>query len=162
MMRATASCLAVALLCMGVLCGCPSKHDPDQARLRQELGLNVPLWVELECNKKGKPVFGDYSVLKMPDEKMVWAIAKLGDKCRIYGALQRKGSRKTDLCDIRFRSKNPVVDSGRCKCVAGRYDLEEGRPTSKKCCRKYPDSVYCKPADAPMPELKTPESDPEY
>jgi len=139
----------VASLCFPMAC---RTGLSDQERLQQELGGSVPLWVDLECSKRGKPRFKDYSVLKMPDEKVVWALARLGEYCRVYGALIKKTTKKTDLCDIRFRSKDPVVATGRCRCVPGRYKLEEGRPTSERCCEKHPDSVYCRPTDAPEPE----------
>jgi hypothetical protein len=131
--------------------GCrTSRSQEDQLRLQRELGVKIPLWVELECTKKGKPRFKEYSILKMPDEAINWALAKLDDHCRIYGTLTTKGGRKPDMCDIRFRSRDAVVDTGRCRCVAGRYVLEEGYPTSKRCCKKYPEKVYCKePVETP-------------
>lgn len=136
--------LIVAAACL-FAASCKTTQAEDQLKLQAELGGKIPLWVEVECSKKGKPIFNDYSVLKMPDEKVVWALAKLDDFCRVYGALVKKGRKGTDLCDIRFRSQEPVSTKGRCRCVAGRYKLQEGRPTSKRCCEKHPDSVHCKP-----------------
>ncbi len=144
--------LTIALV-LPALGGCRTTGG-DQAKLQRELGANVPLWVELECSKKGKPRFKEYSVLKLPTEKVGWALAKLDDDCRVYGTLAEKGTR-ADLCDIRYRSKQPVNQGKRCRCVAGRYDLEEGYPSSKRCCKKYPDKVYCKEKSPPPEELPT-------
>lgn len=127
------------------LTGCPSAHTDDHgSMLDKELGVDVPLWVEVECSKRGRASFGEYSILKMPNEKVQWALAKLGEKCRVFGAIIPKTSGKADPCDIRLRSVKPVVETGRCKCVPGRYLLQEGRPTSKRCCERFPDKVYCK------------------
>ncbi len=147
--------IAMGLL-LTVLGGCRTTNS-DQTMLQRELGANVPLWVDLECSNKGKPRFKEYSVLKLPTEIVGWALARLDDKCRVYGTIVEKGA-TADLCDIRYRSKQPVTTGNRCRCVAGRYDLEEGYPSSKHCCQKYPDKVYCKekaqlPVDAPTDTL---------
>lgn len=152
---------AASIAALLFLTGCPSAHTGDQpTMLDRELGVEVPLWVDVDCSQKGRTSFGEYSVLKMPGEKVQWTLAKLGDKCRVFGAIIPKETRKADLCDIRLRSVKPVVEEGRCRCVAGRYQLEEGRPTSKRCCERYPDKVYCKgaPDDSDAPE--TPEDTP--
>ena len=146
--------LAIALL-LPALGGCRTTGaDGDQAKLQRELGANVPLWVEVDCSSRGKPKFKEYSVLKLPTEAVGWALARLDDDCRVYGTLVEAGQ-KADLCDIRYRSKDPVVTGKRCRCVPGRYDLEEGYPSSDRCCKKYPEKVYCKekstPPDAPSP-----------
>jgi hypothetical protein len=150
--------LATAAIVLALLGGCrTTKSQEDQVRLQRELGANVPLWVEVECTKRGKPRFKDYSVLKLPIEKVGWALARLDDHCRVYGTLT-DGTRDADLCDIRFRSRDPVVEGARCKCVPGRYVLEEGYPTSKRCCEKYPEKVYCRKLyESPPP---TPEETP--
>jgi hypothetical protein len=138
-----------------LLTGCPSAHTDDQGSLLdRELGVDVPLWVEVECSGRGRASFGDYSILKMPNEKVQWVLAKLGEKCRVYGAIIPKTSRKADPCDIRLRSVDPVVETGRCKCVPGRYLLHEGRPTSKRCCERFPDRVYCKEDTPPLQPLE--------
>jgi len=143
---------ACAIACLAILLasGCRTTAENDQSRLEAELGLKIPLWVEVECTKSGKPKFKDYSVLKMPTEKVLWSMAKLPeDYCRIYGAIVPKTAKSADLCDIRFRSKEPVSPDGKCRCTAGKYVLQEGRPTSQRCCEKYPDKVYCKPPEEP-------------
>jgi hypothetical protein len=156
---------AVAVLLAMLLTGCPSKHDPDADRLKAELGVGIPLWVDVEC-KAGRPVFKDYSVLKLPDERDDWALVKLDQSCRIYGALVKKSVKKADMCDIRFRTRQELVPAGqRCACIAGRHELEEGRPTSKHCCEKFPDKPYCRDVTTPMPpvppEVPPPEPAPE-
>jgi hypothetical protein len=141
--------VAIAFL-LPLVEGCRTTGS-DQAKLQRELGANVPLWVDVECSSKGKPRFKEYSLLKMPTEVVGWALARLDDDCRVYGTLVEKGA-KADLCDIRYRSKDPVVAGKRCRCAAGRYVLEEGYPSSKRCCKKYPDKVYCKEKVAPPDE----------
>jgi hypothetical protein len=160
-MRAIIRVCLPLLLAALLSASCRSSPEEQDARLRGELGFKVSLWVETECTKSGKTVFKDYSVLKLPDEKVVWTIAKIENDCRVYGAIVKKNQKQADLCDIRFRSKLPIVAEGKCRCVAGRFDLEEGRPTSKRCCEKYPDKVYCKPepgAEQPAtePQVDTP------
>jgi hypothetical protein len=131
--------------------GCKTtRSDTEQQKLQRELGAKVPLWVELECSRKGQPRFKEYSVLKLPTEAVGWALARLDDHCRVYGTLVEKVA-TADLCDIRYRSKEPVTTGPRCKCIPGRYDLEEGYPSSKRCCEKYPEKVYCKQPVAPPP-----------
>jgi hypothetical protein len=131
-----------AVLLLTLVGGCRTTGG-NQARLQRELGANVPLWVDVECSENDKTRFKEYSVLKMPTEVVGWTLARLDDDCRVYGSLVEKGA-KADLCDIRYRSKDPVVQGERCRCVAGRYVLEEGYPSSKRCCEKYPEKVYCK------------------
>ena len=106
----------------------------------------------------------DFSVLKMPDERLFWAISYRDKECRIYGAiLKQDDTRSPDDCDVRFRSKDPLPKTGkRCRCVPGRYDLQEGRSTAVKCCARYPDSVHCKdklPAPDVEPESEAPGAD---
>lgn len=145
----------VALLAAG--CGGPAGSDGTGHPLAKnspaiESPIEIPLWVDLTCDAGGNPVYGTYSVVKLPNEKVLWSMAVLdtGD-CRIYGAIVPQGVTQPDLCDIRFRSKKGVF-AGRCRCVAGRYDLEEGRPTSQECCQKFPNAIYCKqPATGPTP-----------
>jgi len=157
---------AFLLASCALLAGCPSKHDPEVDRLKAELGVGtIPLWVEVEC-RNGKPVYKEYSVLKLPDERVDWALVNLDKSCRIYGALVKKSVKKADMCDIRFRTRQELVDAGqRCACVPGRWPLEEGRPTSKRCCEKFPDKPYCRDLDTPMApvpeEVPPPEPEPE-
>ena len=122
-------------------------------------GQDIPLWVDLDC-VEGKPVFGEYSILKMPSEKAFWTLANLEDRCRIYGALVSKDKLKAEICDVRFKSLLPVGPKGQCVCVSGRYDLGEGRPTNSHCCEKYPGSIHCSPDNSPPTEgvEETPDS----
>ncbi len=155
-----ACALALMMGALALASGCRTAQE-DQSRLEAELGLKLPLWVEVECTKSGKPRFKEYSVLKLPTEKVLWSMAKLDPYCRIYGAIVPKTAKSADLCDIRFRSKDPVTSEGKCRCVAGKYVLEEGRPTSQRCCEKYPDKVYCRqpepePTPAPTPDTAAP------
>jgi len=117
--------------------------------------MKIPLWVKVDECKKGHPVVRDFSVLKMPDERLFWAISYRDKECRIYGAILKKGETRTpDDCDVRFRSKEPVSRRGKhCKCVPGDYELQEGRSTSEKCCARYPDSVHCKDK-LPIPDVE--------
>lgn len=138
--------------CGGPTGGAGTGHPLANNSPAIESPIEIPLWVDLACNAAGEPVYGTYSVVKLPNEKVLWSMAVLdtGD-CRIYGAIVPSGVTQPDLCDIRFRSKKGVA-AGRCRCVAGRYDLEEGRPTSQECCLKYPNAIYCKqPAMGPTP-----------
>jgi hypothetical protein len=153
------ACLLACLSALALASGCRTTAAEDQSRLEAELGLKLPLWVEVECTKNGKPKFKEYSVLKMPNEKVLWSMAKLDPYCRIYGAIIPKTAKSADLCDIRFRSKDPVNPEGKCRCVPGKYVLEEGRPTSSRCCEKYPDKVYCRqpePEPVPPPDAAPP------
>jgi len=146
-MAARLALLALSTLLLSA--GCRTTSAADQVRLQRELGAKVPLWVDVECTKRGRPKFVEYSVLKMPDEKVGWAMANLEGECRIYGTLVHKSVKRPDLCDIRFRSKDAFGKGKRCKCQPGRTDLQEGTPTSKRCCEKYPDKVYCKEKHGP-------------
>jgi hypothetical protein len=150
----------LSILLVGVLwlaSGCrTTKSEEEQARLQRELGAKIPLWVDLECSKRGKPKFVEYSVLKMPDEKVGWAMVNLEGDCRIYGTLVNKKIKRPDLCDIRFRSTETFGTGKRCTCRQGRQYLEEGTPTSKRCCKKYPDKVYCREKHTSEPVRETP------
>jgi len=115
----------------------------------------IPLWVQIDECKHGRPVVRDFSVLKMPNERLFWAIAYRDKECRVYGAILEMGDTgKPDDCDVRFRSKEPLPKKGaRCRCVPGRYDLQEGRSTSEKCCARYPESVHCRDK-LPVPDVE--------
>ena len=141
-------------VCCALLLGACSGADTTDGDPMDGVGKpKIPLWVEVAECKKGRPVVRDYSVLKMPDERLFWAISYRDKQCWIFGAiLKQDDTRNPDDCDVRFRSKMPLPKSGkRCKCVPGKYDLQEGRSTSEKCCTRYPESVHCKPK-APEPE----------
>lgn len=145
-----ASCIIAVALAFS---GCRTTAD-DQARLAAEIKTKIPLWVEIECSKRGKlKPPKRYSVLMMPDEQVQWLITSSFDgQCRIYGAIVKKTVKNADLCDIRFRSVEAIPTQGRCKCVPGRYVLEEGYPVSERCCRLHPEAVYCKqPEETPPP-----------
>ncbi len=136
-------------LCTVALMGCRTTRSDAELGVGDNAPQDVDLWVDLQC-PKGQNQFGEYGVLMMPEEKVQWTLAVLDGTCRIYGAIVPKDQQTVDKCDIRLRSKEPIVKSGRCRCAAGRWDLEEGRPTSKECCQRYPDRVYCKePVDSP-------------
>ena len=124
--------------------------------------MDIPLWVELACDPTGNPVYGRYSIVKLPTEKVMWSMAMLDtNDCRIYGAIVPASQTQPDLCEIRFRSKTAVTP-GKCTCVPGKYDLEEGRPTNQRCCEKYPNAVYCKPPEiGPKPVPPPPTAPPE-
>ncbi len=142
----------VLLAACGGTAGGQGPGHPLAKELQPERPPEIPLWVELTCDPAGNPLYGQYSGVQLPTEKVLWSMAMLdtGD-CRVYGAIVPQNQMQPDLCDIRFRSKGPVTP-GRCQCVAGRYDLEEGRPTSSECCAKYPNAIYCKqPAMGPNP-----------
>jgi len=132
---------------------CRTVSSEEEARLAREVGMKVPLWVEVECSKSGRLKSPkDYSVLMMPDEQVQWVLTSSFDnQCRIYGAIVKKTVRNADLCDIRFRSRDALPVESKCACVPGRYVLEEGYPTSERCCKLYPDRVYCKQPDAILP-----------
>ncbi|MBM4373044.1 MAG: hypothetical protein FJ098_15425 [Deltaproteobacteria bacterium] len=123
----------------------------------------VPLWVQVESCEGGRPVVRDYSVLKMPDERLYWAISYRDGDCRIFGAILHKDeSRAPDDCDVRFRSKDPLPKRGQaCPCTPGRYDLQEGRATSEKCCERHPESVHCVQPATPGAEPSVPDVEPE-
>lgn len=155
-MRRAAMVLFGALL-LGA-CSGPTTKDGDPL---EGVGKpKIPLWVEIAECKKGRPVVRDYSVLKMPDERLLWAISYRDKQCWMFGAILKQGeTRNPDDCDVRFRSKEPLPKKGkRCLCTQGRYDLQEGRSTSEKCCARYPDSVHCKDK-LPEPEVE-PETPP--
>lgn len=160
-LRGLSGLLAVLLLaaCGGPTGGGETGHPFATKSLKEEAAVDIPLWVELSCDEAGNPLYGKYSVVKLPTEKVMWSMAVLdtGD-CRIYGAIVPQSQAQPDLCDIRFRSQKSVI-IGKCRCIAGKYDLEEGRPTSKDCCAKFPNAVYCKPPDlgpTPTPPPKPP------
>ncbi|MFH1529389.1 MAG: hypothetical protein ABIK09_01500 [Pseudomonadota bacterium] len=154
---------AVALFSVLLLGACSGPTTREGDPLEGVGKPKIPLWVEIAECKKGRPVVRDFSVLKMPDEKLFWAISYRDKSCHIYGAILKEGdSRAPGDCDVRFRSKEPLPKAGkRCSCVAGRYDLQEGRSTAEKCCARYPDSVHCR-EKLPAPDVEPlPEPEPE-
>lgn len=163
-MNRLAQICSMCSLAFLVSCGNSATLDSQvEPRFEPKAPAEIPLWVDVRCDAQGMPEYGEFAVVKMPSERIQWAMAVLdtGD-CRIYGALVDASITEPDLCDIRFRSKRAVAP-GRCACVPGRYDLEEGRPTSDECCRKHPNSVHCKSAPeagktpALQPATRTPQ-----
>ncbi len=147
---------AALVLSYVLLLGACSGPDTTDGDPLDSIGRpKIPLWVQVDECKKGRPVVRDYSVLKMPDERLFWAISYRDKTCRVYGAILKKdATRNPDDCDVRFRSKETLPKKGRrCKCAIGRYDLQEGRSTAEKCCARYPDSVHCK-EKLPEPDVE--------
>ena len=134
-----ATLIAGMLLTLGACSGADKRQERTLGKMK------VPLWVEVAECRKGRPHVEDYSVLKMPGEKVLWAFGYRDKACWMFGALMRKGDKRApDDCDIRYRSKEPVKVKGkRCRCVVGLYDLVEGRSTSERCCKRNPDSIHC-------------------
>jgi hypothetical protein len=113
-------------------------------------------WVEVTCQKdrgEGKHNFGTYSVIRMPDDKVVFVVRELDGSCRVWGAIVPPERSSPDKCDIRLRSKEPLATiDGKCLCVPGTYILQEGRPTSPDCCRRFPNAIYCRDGVPAPPE----------
>jgi len=147
-MRQLLAPLALSLIlaaCGGPTGGQDVGHPLGGKKQTDEGPVSIPLWVELACSAQGTPQWGKFSLIKLPSESVLWSLAYLDTQdCRVYGAIVPSGQKEADMCEIRFRSKK-AVGQGLCKCVPGRYDLEEGRPTSDHCCEKYPNAIYCKP-----------------
>ncbi len=126
--------------------------QPDKPVVK-ERATQPEYWVEVTCSRdrgEGKHNFGKHNIIQMPGDQVLFVIQELDGSCRVWGAIVPPEREAPDKCDIRLRSRETLATvNGRCFCVPGHYKLQEGRPTSPDCCRRFPEAIYCKDGAPP-------------